>query len=111
MSGFTNIAIQETQLAATKPVFKQGGTSIRNRVKKPQQAEEANPFANLSEQPALIDEAALLADNKVLEESTNKFASEGDRIMAGKPCANCNCGKKELYESEEGKKRLETGQV
>ena len=50
------------------------------------------------------------------EDSTNqvtaKFGKEGDRIMAGKPCANCTCGKKELFESGAiDIKKLETGQV
>ena len=49
------------------------------------------------------------------EDSTNqvtaKFGNEGDRIMAGKPCDNCNCGKKELFDAmnDEDKKKLETG--
>jgi len=31
--------------------------------------------------------------------------------MPGKPCEDCNCGKKELYETPEGLNKLETGQV
>jgi len=31
--------------------------------------------------------------------------------MPGKPCANCTCGKKELFDSAEGVSKLETGQV
>jgi hypothetical protein len=42
---------------------------------------------------------------------TKTFAGCGDKIMAGKPCENCSCGKKELYESAEGINKLETGQV
>ncbi len=42
---------------------------------------------------------------------TAKFCGDADRIMPGKPCENCTCGKKELYESAEGIKKLETGQV
>ena len=31
--------------------------------------------------------------------------------MPGKPCANCTCGKKELYEGTITAEQLETGQV
>jgi hypothetical protein len=31
--------------------------------------------------------------------------------MPGKPCENCTCGKKELFESAGGIEKLETGQV
>jgi len=31
--------------------------------------------------------------------------------VPGKPCANCTCGKKELYESATAIQKLETGQV
>merc|ERR1712110_1225313 len=41
---------------------------------------------------------------------TAKFGKEGDRIMAGKPCENCTCGKKELLEGKSITK-LETGQI
>ncbi len=46
-----------------------------------------------------------------LAEATAKFAGEADRIMPGKPCENCTCGKKELFESAGGIEKLETGQV
>ena len=45
-----------------------------------------------------------------LTQVTGKFGNEGDRIMPGKPCENCTCGKKELLEGKNIKK-LETGQV
>ena len=32
------------------------------------------------------------------QQVTAKFGNEGDKIMGGKPCANCNCGRKEEYE-------------
>lgn len=40
-----------------------------------------------------------------------RFCGENDRIMPGKPCENCTCGKKELLESAQGQQKLETGQV
>lgn len=42
---------------------------------------------------------------------TQKFCGDDDRIMPGKPCENCTCGKKELFESAGGQEQLETGQV
>lgn len=49
-----------------------------------------------------------------MENLTEKFCGDGDRIMPGKPCENCTCGKKELFDaatSAEDKEKLETGQV
>lgn len=43
--------------------------------------------------------------------ATATFCGENDRIMPGKPCENCTCGKKEQYESAQGVAELETGQV
>lgn len=40
---------------------------------------------------------------------TVAFANECDRIMPGKPCENCSCGKKELYEAAGGIAALENG--
>jgi hypothetical protein len=48
------------------------------------------------------------------ESKTETFAGAGDRIMAGKPCENCNCGKKELFEGEIASgniKALENGEI
>jgi len=101
MVGFTQIESNGKQTAARKPAFKAGGTSIRNR--KPA---EDNPWGNLSEQPKLINEDELMTD---LEVVTETFSGVGDRIMPGKPCENCTCGKKDMTEGDVQK--LETGQV
>ena len=48
------------------------------------------------------------------ESKTETFAGAGDRIMAGKPCADCTCGKKELFEGAKADghiKELENGAV
>ena len=47
-------------------------------------------------------------DDKLI---TKKFCGDDDRIMPGKPCENCTCGKKEMLESKENIQKLETGQV
>ena len=38
----------------------------------------------------------MIGEEKTIVE---KFCGENDRIMPGKPCENCTCGKKELFES------------
>ena len=107
MCGFTQIQNLAGQTRATKPSFKVGGTSIRD--KKAKQA-ESNPWGNLTEQPKMINEDELMKD-ETLGAVTEKFCGTDDRIMPGKPCENCTCGRKELVESETGVKKLETGQV
>lgn len=72
--------------------------------------EESNPWANLDAKPELINEDDLMNGQEV-KEVTAKFCGENDRIMPGKPCENCTCGKKELFESAGGVEKLETGQV
>lgn len=55
----------------------------------------------------LLEEAT-----KAEGENFTQFAAKGDRIMAGKPCENCTCGKKELMEGgAQGIAKLENGQV
>ena len=50
-------------------------------------------------------------NDAAVKDVTEKFSGEGDRIMPGKPCDNCTCGKKELYEGKITLNELETGQV
>ena len=116
MNGFTNVQLNASEgvLVATKPVFKAGGTSLKNRKKAtaaPAEANNANPWGNLQTngEAALINEDSLMKEEG-LNQVTEKFGKEGDRIMPGKPCDNCTCGRKELLEGQEIKK-LETGQV
>jgi hypothetical protein len=97
---------------AKKAAFKQGGTALKNRKKAAPEptAEVANPWAGLDNSDAgLINEDSLMQDENAVNAVTSQFAAEGDRIMPGKPCEDCNCGKKELYESPEGLAKLETG--
>ena len=115
MNGFSNVQLNagEGVLVATKPVFKAGGTSLKNRKKAAAAPAEtnANPWGNLQTngEAALINEDTLMKEDG-LNQVTEKFGKEGDRIMPGKPCDNCTCGRKELLEGKEIKK-LETGQV
>lgn len=107
---FSNPEFQNGRLAvvASKPAFKTGGTSLKNR-KKPA-TEAGNPWANLTAGGAAqINEDSLMKDEAAIKALTEKFSSEGDRIMAGKPCENCTCGKKELYESKITLDQLEKG--
>ena len=104
---------------ARKPaIVKAGGTSLKNRKKKaatnvqPEASADANPWANLgTSETGQINEDSLMQDESNLEAITSKFAADSDRIMPGKPCDNCNCGAKEIYEGTVTKDQLETGQV
>lgn len=126
MHGFTNVQFSNPEfsaegaaaLVAKKPAFKAGGTALKNRKKNGTSAAAeapesgANPWANLGNADAnMINEDALLGDQNAVDAMTSKFAGECDRIMPGKPCENCTCGKKELYEGKITTEQLETGQV
>jgi anamorsin len=114
MHGFTRVEVSaQGMLAAEKPVFKKGGTLLKKRTAKSKQTEEAaNPWANLDEKDGgQIDEDTLMKDDAKIEEATKKFGNDGDRIMPGKPCENCTCGAKEVYEGRITTEQLETGQV
>ena len=125
MHGFSNIHFSNPEFAAQgaaaviarKLAFKAGGTSLKNRKKKKttNAESEANPWANLvgsGEGDAnQINEDSLMADEHAVNAMTTKFAGECDRIMPGKPCANCTCGKKELLEGKITTEQLEKGQV
>lgn len=52
-----------------------------------------------------------MQDENAVKAVTDKFAGDCDRIMPGKPCENCTCGKKELYEGKITTEQLESGQV
>jgi len=47
----------------------------------------------------LINEDELMKEAGADTTVTKKFCGEDDRIMPGKPCENCTCGKKEMLES------------
>lgn len=42
----------------------------------------------------------MMNDEAAVKAVTEQFAGESDRIMPGKPCDNCTCGKKEIYEGK-----------
>ena len=110
---FSNPEFQNGRLAvvASKPAFKSGGTSLKNR-KTQKAVDGGNPWANLAtEEAAQINEDSLMRDEAAVKAMTEKFACDGDRIMPGKPCENCTCGKKELYEGKITLAQLENGQV
>ena len=60
----------------------------------------------------------MINEDDLLDSATNTekevvktFAGCDDRVMAAKPCENCTCGKKELYEGNITVKDLENGNV
>jgi len=102
MTGFT--AFMQTNLkymTAHKPAFKVGGTSLKDRkiLAEKQKVPEQNPWGSLKEEAPLINEDELM--NEDAKQITKKFCGEDDRIMPGKPCENCTCGRKEMLESKE----------
>lgn len=111
MNGFTNVASKEGMLIATKPLFKTGGTLLK---RKKVEEVKANPWASLDQNADTINEDELMKDvDKNMNTVTKKFCGESDGIKAPKPCANCSCGLKEIYEaSQEGDKtEINTGQM
>ena len=62
----------------------------------------------MPDQPKMIDENELMKEEN-LDKATVQFCGTDDRIMPGKPCENCTCGRKELLESSTGVQKLETG--
>ena len=57
----------------------------------------------------MLNEDELMEEADKATDTAQTFAGCGDKIMAGKPCENCTCGKKELFESADGVNKLETG--
>ena len=117
MNGFSNVQLNPEKgiLVAQKPQFKAGGTSLKDRKKKKEEpAASENPWGNLESNgdAQLINEDTLMKGDTT-EDVTAKFGKDGDRIVAGKPCADCSCGKKELFEGAgiSTIQKLETGQV
>jgi hypothetical protein len=62
---------------------------------------DVNPWAELANaQPGTINEDELMKDVETkLVEVTEKFCGVSDGIKPGKPCENCTCGLKEIYEA------------
>ncbi len=116
---FSNPEFQDGKLAviAKKPAFKVGGTSLKRKNKQPVAAAEVNPWANLDQdannagENAQINEDSLMQNEDAIKAVTEQFAGECDRLMPGKPCADCTCGKKELQEGTITLDQLEKGQV
>jgi hypothetical protein len=96
MNGFTNFRSASSRFVMQKPAFKTGGTLLKKK-----QEQTANPWAELANaQPGTINEDELMKDVETkLVEVTEKFCGVGDGIKPGKPCDNCTCGLKEIYEA------------
>ena len=59
----------------------------------------------------MINEDDLLDSAANTQEVVKTFAGCDDRVMSAKPCENCTCGKKELFEGKISVKDLENGNV
>ena len=110
MHGFTGIEIDQSTggFKAAKIAFVKGGTSLKNRKKQNNDVKQnevkasaapSNPWESLVDQDDgsdEINEDDLMKDQNKVDNMTAKFTGDADRIMPGKPCDNCTCGKKEL---------------
>eukprot|EP00347_Sterkiella_histriomuscorum_P016205 403354085 len=128
MNGFTNIHITDKIIQGKKPQWQASGAPLKRREKQADQIQQntqqfqqvqvtSNPWAALQQQDGvgLINEDELMKDVSGSDATNNsvfqKFCGEDDKIMAGKPCENCTCGKKELQEGKITVKDLEVGNV
>ena len=99
MSGFTSFEDIDGTIRAVKPAFKTGGTLL----KKKKVDTTSNPWAALSSAADTINEDELMKDVETkMEDVTGKYCGETDGIQPMKPCANCSCGLKEIYEAGQG---------
>ena len=94
MSGFANIENKENTLRAVKPAFKAGGTQLKRK------KVESNPWAALATTGDTINEDELMKDVETKMDSVaGKYCGDNDGIKPMKPCENCSCGLKEIYEA------------
>ena len=105
MHGFSNLRVDSDTgiISVEKPVFKSGGTSLKNRKKQAkEQPKSSNPWEDLDQANGSdeINEDDLMKGEDAVEKITAKFGCDSDRIMVGKPCDNCSCGAKEVYEGK-----------
>ena len=93
MNGFINPMSKQSVFYAEKPIFKTGGTSLKKKAENPWAGLENAKFETINE-----DELMKNVETKLVE-VTEKFCGVGDGIKPGKPCDNCTCGLKEIYEA------------
>jgi hypothetical protein len=97
MCGFTNVQAKDGGIQVWKPAFKSGGTLLKRK----QPAE--NPWAALGSEESkagIINEDELMKDVETqIGAVTGKYCGETDGIRPAKPCDNCQCGLKEIYEA------------
>jgi hypothetical protein len=98
MCGFTVITTEFSVITVLKPEFKTSGTLLKRKKKE----EENNPWAQLSKQGETINEDELMKEIETnMDAVASKFCGENDGIQPMKPCANCSCGLKEIYEASQ----------
>lgn len=98
MCGFTVTTTEFSVISVLKPEFKTSGTLLKRKKKE----EENNPWAQLSKQGETINEDELMKEIETnMDAVASKFCGENDGIQPMKPCANCSCGLKEIYEASQ----------
>lgn len=97
MSGFSGFDSKDGTLTAVKPAFKVGGTQLKKK------KAESNPWATLASAGETINEDELMKDVETKMDSVaGKYCGDNDGIKPMKPCENCSCGLKEIYEASQG---------
>lgn len=97
MSGFASIENKDSTLRAMKPAFKAGGTQLKRK------KVESNPWDALATAGETINEDELMKDvESKISNVADKYCGENDGIKPMKPCENCSCGLKEIYEASQG---------
>lgn len=95
LAGFSGVQATEGVASGQRGEWQAAGAPLkRKKLEAPQTA--ANPWANLQNGAgaATINEDDLMKD-ATSEAIVQKFCGEDDKVMAGKPCENCTCGRKE----------------
>jgi hypothetical protein len=97
LAGFTQITNSHSgEVKGVRGEWQAAGAPLkRKEVEEPQQ-KAANPWAALQNGAGAgtINEDDLMKDVSS-GAAVQKFCGEDDKVKAGKPCANCTCGRKE----------------
>ncbi|TNV81219.1 hypothetical protein FGO68_gene2494 [Halteria grandinella] len=108
LAGFSAVTNADGAVTGQRGEWQAAGAPLKRK-----KVEAANPWESLGNGGAgvaSINEDDLMKD-ATSEAIVQKFCREDDKVMAGKPCENCTCGRKELEDGKVTKQELETGAV
>ena len=96
LAGFSGVTSADGVTTGKRGEWQAAGAPLKRKKLESQPAE--NPWANLANGGgagvATINEDDLMKDVSS-DAVVQKFCGEDDKVMAGKPCENCTCGRKE----------------